>query len=519
MIPFDSSGSFHPLARHSELRRLAVRSGVVTVVVSGLTLAAQVISTVILARLLTPADFGVVAMVTTFSLFLSNFGLNGFTETIIQFEEIDHCTASNLFWLNSGAGLVLAITFGYAGSLLARFYNNPLVTNVALGLSVGIFIAATSVIHSALLKRAIKFGSTSTNELVSRMVNTAVSIILALRGWGYWALVAGIVAQQLSVTVGAWWLCRWIPSLPRRTGKTGAMVWFAAKVYAQFSIRYSTLNADNLLIGWRFHALALGFYKRAYDLFALSASQLTAPLNNVALATLSRLSQDPARFRRYLASLLGVIALVGMAVGADLTLIGKDVVRIVLGPGWAESGRIFQLFGPGIGGMLLGFPVAWIHLSVGKPERLLRWSLIEFALTVSLLLLALSWGPVGVAAAWSVSYWILLIPGFWYAGRPIEFGVSDLITAIWKFPAAALVAGVATAVIMRGTPFWGNPSHTDAAFRAAIVISTVFVVLYVGALVLLHRGFAPFHQFAALLRDIAPMQRTAAPARDLVAEH
>jgi O-antigen/teichoic acid export membrane protein len=116
MTPFDARGTFRPNAGGNELRRLAVRGAVATVSASGLALAAQVISTVVLARLLSPADFGVVAMVTTFSLLLANVGLNGFTEAIIQFEEMDHYTASNLFWLNSGAGLVLAIAFIASGS-------------------------------------------------------------------------------------------------------------------------------------------------------------------------------------------------------------------------------------------------------------------------------------------------------------------------------------------------------------------------------------------------------------------
>ena len=164
------------------------------------------------------------------------------------------------------------------------------------------------------------------------------------------------------------------------------MVRFAAKVYGQFSVRYSTQNIDNLLVGWQFNAAALGFYKKAYDLFALSASQLTAPLDNVALAALSRLNQDPARFRRYLANSLGIIAFVGMAVSADLTLVGKDVVRLVLGPQWSESGRIFELFGPGIGAMLLYSTVGWIHLSIGKPGRWLRWTSSGARVTVSLFL-------------------------------------------------------------------------------------------------------------------------------------
>jgi PST family polysaccharide transporter len=515
MIPFDSNGGFHPGNGSAELRRLAVRGAAATVSASALALVAQVISTVILARLLTPADFGVVTMVTTFSLLLASFGLNGFTDAVIQFEEIDQYTASNLFWLNSGAGLILAIAFAAAGSLLARFYGNPLVAKVATGLSVGILIAATSVIHLALLKRAMRFAATSTNDVLGRVVNTAVAILLALRGWGYWALVAGIVAQQLSVTIGAWWLCRWVPSFPRRTGKTGTAIRFAAKVYGGFCLSYSTQNIDNLLVGWRFNAVALGFYKKAYDLFALSGSQITAPLNNVALAALSRLNQDHVRFRRYLANSLGMVAFVGMAMSADLTLVGKDLVRLVLGPKWSEAGRIFELFGPGIGVMLLCSTIGWIPLSIGKPGRLLRWSLFQLAATASLFLLALRWGPEGVAVAWSISFWALLIPGFWYAGRPIGFGVSDLIAAIWRYAAAALAAGLATAAIMRGTRFWGTHSGTGPALGATALISILFVTLYLGAVILFHWGLAPLRQLTSLLRELAPAEKDARPAAEV----
>lgn len=507
MIPFDASGAFCPENGGHELRRLAVRGAAATVSASALALGAQVVSTVILARLLMPADFGVVTMATTFSLLLASFGLNGFMDAVIQFEEMDQYTASNLFWLNSGVGLLLAIVFAAAGSLLARFYGNPLVRNVAAGLSIGIFIAALSVIHQALLKRAMRFGGTSANDVIGRVINTAVSILLALKGWGYWALVAGIVAQQLSVTIGAWWLCRWVPSMPRRTAKTSEAVWFAAKVYGRFCLGYSTQNIDNLLVGWRFNAVALGFYKKAYDLFALSGSQLIAPLHNVALASLSKLNRDAVRFRRYLANSLGIIAFVGMAVSADLTLIGNDVVRLVLGPQWSESSRIFELFGPGIGVMLLCGAIGWIHLSLGKPGRWFHWSVVELGLTVSLFLVALRWGPEGIAAAWSLSYWTLLIPGFWYAGRPIGFGVSTLIAAIWRYAAAALIAGLASAVIVRGTQFWGTPSGASAALYAIIIISTLFVALYLGLVILFHRGLAPLRQLASLVRELTPSQR------------
>jgi O-antigen/teichoic acid export membrane protein len=504
MIPFDDSGAFHPLAEGRELKRLAVRGAAATISAAALGLGAQIVSTVILARLLTPADFGVVAMVTTFSLLLMSFGTNGFEEAVIQRPDLSRFQASNLFWINCGAGFVLMAGFAAAGSLLAHFYRNPLVTRVAIAVSPAIFLAATSVIHVALLKRAMRFTAVSTNDVLSRVAYTLVAILLAWRGWGYWALVAGIVAASLSTTIGALWLCRWIPTLPRRGVGTRAMLRFAANVYGGFTANYFTRNFDNLLVGWRFNAAALGFYKKAYDLFALSATQLTAPLHNVALAALSRMQHDPARFRRYLANSLGMIAFLGMGVGADLTLVGRDLVRLVLGPKWSESGRIFEMFGPGIGIMLLYSTVCWTSFSIGKPGRWFRWTLVESAVTALLFVVALPWGPIGIAAAWSVSYWILVIPAFWYAGRPIGFGVSSLVGAIWRYVIAALVAGLSCSAIMRGMLTWAVASSATEALEFIVAKSLLFVILYVGAIILLHQGCDPLFRVAALLREILP---------------
>jgi len=516
MIPFDASGAFHPVAEHGELRHLAIRGAAATVSAQGVGLAIQIVGTILLARLLTPADFGIVAMVTTFSLLLMSFGSNGFAEAVIQPAQMNRFQASNLFWIVSAIGLVLTIGFAAAGSLLGRFYRNPLVANVTAAVSVAVFIGAASTIHLALLKRAMRFGAVSANDLVGRTVYTCTGILLAWRGWGYWALVASIVAQGLMTTMLAWWQCKWIPSWPRRGVGTRGMVVFAAKVYGRFSANYFSRNFDNLLVGWQFNAAALGFYKKAYDLFALSASQLTAPLHSVALATLSRLNQDPVRFRRYLANSLGIIAFVGMAVGADLTLVGKDLVRLVLGPKWLESGRIFQLFGSGIGVMLLYSTIGWIHLSIGKPGRWLRWTLVETVATVLLFVLALPWGPAGIAVAWSVSFWILLIPAFWYAGRPIGFGVSSLIAAVWRYAAASLLAGLATAAIIRGTPISASPAGAGAALEAVIIISALFITLYLGAVTVLHGGFAPIRQLTSLLHELSPTGRATRPVAELV---
>ena len=514
MIPFDRRGAFHSTA-HGELRRRAVRGAAVTLSAAAFSLVLRVVGTVVLARLLTPADFGVVTMATTFSMLLMSFGVSGFAEAVIQPEEMDHALASNLFWISSGIGLVLTVGFAASGPLLARFFRTPQVAVVTVGISIAIVITAVATIHSALLKRAMRFTAVSANEVVGLAIYTAVTILLAMRQYGYWALVGGIVAQAISTTIGTWCLCTWIPSLPRRGVGTRARLAFATKVYGRFGANYFARNFDNLLVGWRFNAESLGFYKKAYDLFALSASQLTAPLNSVALSALSRLNHDPVRFRRYLASSLGMIAFAGMATGADLTLVGKDLVRLVLGAKWSESGRIFELFGPGIGVMLLCSTVGWIHLSIGMPGRWFRWTLFESATTALMFVLALHWGVGAIAVAWSISYWILLIPAFWYAGRPIGFGVLSFISAVWKYAAASLLAALATAAITRSA--FGAPSAgLGAAVMGIVNTSVIFMVLYLCTVIFLHRSLEPLRQLASLLRELAPARRNTRPVADPV---
>jgi PST family polysaccharide transporter len=471
----------------------------------------QLIATVVLARLLRPADFGLLTMVTTFSLLLMNVGLNGFTEAVLQRERMDHVLASNLFWINAGLGLALAVLFAGLGPLLARFYGEPRVTAVAGVLALTIFFTCLSVQHLALLKRAMRFTSVSANDIVARTVSVVVSVVLAWMGWGYWALVAGVVALSLSTVIGAWTLCRWRPGRPRRTPGTRAMVEFAMHTYARFMTGYGTANLDKFLVGWAFGSTPLGFYRKAYDLFVMPANQVSSPLTAVAVATLSRLNGDERRRRHHLLEALSMIAFVGMGLGGALTVVGHDLLRVLLGPGWDEAGRLFTLFGPGIGAMLVYGTHGWIHLSLGRPDRWVRWGLIEFGVAATLFVVAMSWGPAGIAVASAASYWILLLPGLWYAGHG-QLGVGALVAAIWRYVAAAALAGVVAAMAaLTVPPIPGAPGVVHALGQIAET-SIVFGVFYLGAVVVLYRGYAPIAHLTGLVRVMIMPP----PARHLV---
>jgi O-antigen/teichoic acid export membrane protein len=363
------------------------------------------------------------------------------------------------------------------------------------------------VIHLALLKRALCYSLTSANDVLAGILSVILMIALAGANYGYWALVAGTVARPLFQCVGAFYLCRWMPSLPRRIEGTGAVVRFAMHVYGRFTVNYCDRNMDNLLVGWRFGSDSLGLYKKAYDLFVLPANQLLLPVQEVALSTLSRLDRESSQYRRYFLNGLSILTFIGMAMGAILTLEGKDLIRLLLGPRWDASARIFIYFGPGIGIMLVYHTIGLLHLSLGKADRWFRWVLVEFTVTGLLFLLGLRWGPAGVAAAWTVSFWILFVPAFWYAGKPIRFGIAPILGTVWRYVLASLTAAIATLAIIRELPSLVSFPGIPGVLLRIVTVSLLFSVLYLAAVVILQGGPGQLRGFAMLVLDILPSRK------------
>ena len=505
-IAFDDRGLFVQQKMQHKVRSLALRGVGANTLAQILSVLLQVASTIILARILTPNDFGLVAMVSTFSLLLLNAGLNGFTEAILQSSHLDRQLTSNLFWINVVLGLVFSIVFACCGRLMAAFYHNDLVIAIAAAVSLSIFATSTSVIHAALLMRGMRFPDVYANQIAGRIVSVSISIMLALLGFRYWALVAGAVAQPVSESVGVWVLCRWTPSLPRRWPGTREMVKFALHVYGRFSFNYLTRNTDNLLVGWKFNAQTLGFYKKAYDMFAMS--ETVKSFNSVAIAALSRLRDDPEMYKQYVLRALSLTALVGMGIGGAVTLGGRDLIRILLGNKWSEAGVVFSFFGPGFGLMFIYGTHSWVHLSLGRPDKWLRWGVIECAVTLSLFIVGLHWGAAGVATSWTLSLLVLTLPAVWYAGRPVKLTFSSIMQAIWRFVAAGLIAGALTTFGMSRlyvTSF--QPNLADAVWRL-LASSLIFSFLYILMIITMHGSIAPLRRDIRLVRELRPFAKS-----------
>jgi O-antigen/teichoic acid export membrane protein len=397
---------------HADLKGRSVRGGFWTLLSQGAMFVLGSVSTIVLARLLTPADFGIVAMVTAVTSLGQAFADLGLSEATIQRTEITHEQVSTLFWINVAIGLGLTLVTMALAPVLVWFYREPRLFNIALVTSVTFLIGGLRVQHTALLKRQMRFLALAVRDVISYVVGVPVGIIVALRGGGYWAIVAVPLAMNVTQMMLSWAMVRWLPSLPRRGAKVRSFISFGGNVAASYFITNITRSADSVFVGWYWGANPLGLYSRAYNLLMLPVRQLNGPAGSVAVPAFSRLQGDPERFARYYLRAVNLIVWIAAPIFAFLFVAAKPVIVLVLGHKWEQAAPVFQILVISALGQLLLDSSGWLLISRGLSKRLLKLLLVVSPIMVASFALGLPFGIKGVALCGSVvllaiSPWIL----------------------------------------------------------------------------------------------------------------
>ncbi len=474
---------------NAQLRRNAVRGAGASVGSEIVAFASHLVGVLVLGRLLDPRDFGAVAMVSTLYLLLMNFGINGFTEYIIQKRDVTSQDLDGLFWLHLPIALLLSSLLMALAPVLSRFYDEPIVAPVARVMSVGIPIQMLATQPLAILKREMRFGRVAALRVASGILSVTFAIACAIAGFGVWAIVVRQLSEIAVMAVGAIIVAKWRPGGPRHWKAATHGLKYALSVYGTFLLNYLSRNLDKILLG-RFHGgEVLGNYDRAYHLASMPAAQLVIPLHGVGLSSLSRLREQPDQFARFYSRALSALALLGVWASVVLSVSGKDIVILLLGEKWALAGNVVQAFGLGIAPTILNQTLMWLHLSLGKPERWFRWNLISVSLIAVGLLVAAPLGPITVAYAYVVLNYVLFPFAVAYAGKPIDLHVREVVGPVLPYFLAGAAAYGATA-LARANLLTVIPIYSSAIGRLLLEIP-IATVACLAFIVLFHRSFSP----------------------------
>jgi O-antigen/teichoic acid export membrane protein len=475
---------------HTDLKGRSVRGVSVTLTSQATRFVLQTGTTVVLARLLTPADFGLVAMVTAITGLAAAFQDLGLSEATIQRQEINHNQISTLFWINAAVGLGLTlITVGLA-PMLAWFYHEPRLRDIAFLLSLTFFFSGLSVQHGALLKRQMRFVSLGVRDVASYALALPVGIILAWRGAGFWAIVSLPLTGTFLQMVLSWVMVRWIPSLPRRGANVRSMVVFGGNIATSYLVINLMRSADNILIGRYLGAGPLGLYSRAYNLVMQPARQLFDPVANVAIPAFSRLQDDSERFARYYLRTINLMTWVSAPIFGFLFVAAEPVTLLVLGNKWRPAVPVFQILAIFALAQLLYGSTIWLFVSRGESKNLLGLSLFTAPILICGYLIGLPFGITGVALSASIVQLAILPWTMKYTFRGTELTIHRLGLAMLH-PIALGMAGVVFAELVL---------HLVAPQR--LVVQLLTVALGFGAIYLLSAIIPSVRKEALALRSV-----------------
>lgn len=457
----------------ADLKGRSVRGGAVTMAAQGAKFVLQLGSTAILARLLTPADFGLVAMVTAVTGFVALFKDAGLSMATVQREHVTHDQVSTLFWINVALSAALMLVTAALAPAIAWFYGEPRLTAITLAFAATFILGGFTVQHQALLQRQMRFKAIAAVDLLGLIVGIVTAVAMAWRGFGYWALVGMTASAACINCVIVWGLSRWRPGLPRRGCGVRDMLRFGGGLTSFNFLNYFTRNADNVIIGHSLGGEALGIYSKAYNLLMMPIRQISGPMGTVMVPSLSRLRVDPPRYRRAYLRAIHTLAFVGMPLVAFLFVGAPEVVAILLGPGWGNAADVFRWLAPAAFLGTVNVAPGWLCISLGRAREQVIWAVISMPVTIAAFLVGLHWGVVGVAAAFSLSWSSMFVLFVVMACHRSPVGLAELLICLSGPILSSLAATVASFTV-----YGWIVKIEDFMFVSLLIRLALFVLVY-----------------------------------------
>ncbi len=470
------------------MKHRAIRGGIVTSVSQGILFLLGMGSVVILARMLIPEHFGLIGMVASLTVLIERFQDIGLGDAIVQKEEITHEQVSTLFWINLCICLFLTLLVVLSAKAVAWFYSDQRLTWITIALASNFVFSGLSIQHQALIRRRMRFDHFSLIKIISTSTGIAVAIIMAWRGYGYWALVWKELARSMINTTLAWSLCPWRPGLPVRGAGVKSFLRFGSNVTGYNMLYYLTNNLDSILIGKFCGAVPVGLYSRARQLTTVPVSQLLEPIRYIALPMLSTFQNEPTTYRNYFEKMLAVLSFVYMPLIVYVGIYSHPIVYLSLGSRWMAAVPIFRILAISMFASPIIALLGLIMLSSGQTKRYFFWGLFTNLSTVIAFIVGIKWGVIGVASSWPVATAVNLLFSLFFVFKDSPVSISMTLDCVYK-PA---IASIAMGILLLLTYSYLDSLHIVLQIALSLLLG---VAVYIAIWVIFPGGYNNLSKF------------------------
>lgn len=417
----------------------------------GWSFALSVVSVVVLARLLSPSDYAVMAVVTPLLAFGMQVQGLGLSTAVIRAPELSKPQLGTLFWIAFAVSLTMTFALVAASDWIAAGLGDPRIGPALMVAAAAVTLVSLSAQPNALLTRALRFRAMALRNVVSGTIGAAVTIGLAWQTASYWSLVVGLLTVHCCNLIGNVLLLRWYPSRPGPLAEVSGLLRFGFSVWGAHMIAFAARHADNLIVAYATSPRELGLYDRAYQVLLNPLNQAVSPLGQVMLPTLTRAQDEPARYRlHYWRAVLVLLALIHPALVIAAVNPGT-VIGLLLGPQWLEAAPLFGWFAAGGTVLMYVVTLDWLLVSQGRGGELLRKELVASLIALTSFAVGIGWGIKGMAIAFVLGQVVLATPhALWLTGRSGQIGYRELAARLAPH-LAALLAALAVALFAQLT--------------------------------------------------------------------
>lgn len=439
----------------------------------------SILISAILARLLTPSDFGLIAMVVVFSNFASIFSDFGLMSAIVQKKDVSDEALSSTFWISVGLGALLTAALAASAPLIAAFYSQPRLTPLVVFISTTFFIYAFGNVPYGLLTKRMNFKALAIIDSCAIGISGPIAIFLAFSGYGVWSLAWYAVLSSIFMVVFTWIYARWVPHFLFGLQHMKGLLGYGANLTGFSFVNYFAQNMDNLLVGRFLGSTALGFYNLAYNLLVLPTSNISDVVGRVMFPALSIIQHDKQLVRDAYVRANSYIAAVSFPVMTWVLVSAPQLIRVVYGPKWIPVIPLIQIFALAGIEQSMATNVWWIFTSQGRTDVMFKLSIFTTGVVVTSFLVGLRGGVEGVVIAYTVALYLTAYPIFAIAFRLIDMKVKHVLTPLWSAALAALTLGTVAFLLQISLEKLGvTQDLVILAIVTAASLLTYSVVLY-----------------------------------------
>jgi PST family polysaccharide transporter len=380
--------------------------------------AANICTTAVLARILSPDDYGLLAMVATLTAFLLIFSDIGVSWAVIQSKDLTKIQVDNLFWISGLVGAILWSICALGGPFLADFYEKDELSQLAGVMGAVLFLGGLSIQPIALMRRRMQFRILSLVNSAAHLAGGLTGIVLALNGWGYWSLAVQALANGGILLILLFVISSYRPGLPQVNRGTIKLLQFGGYLTACVICIFIFRNLDHILIGKNWGARELGYYSRAYFLMMLPTFLTDGMISNVAVSSLSALQSNLKRMRQAYQQILITVAFLGFPISMGLIVTAPEAIRLVYGPNWLPVVPIFIWLA--VGGLFqpIFSTSSWLFLASGNSRLMFLLYFFASLIFVVGFFIGVHWKAKGVAIAYAaIMVFILTFPTFYFSHR------------------------------------------------------------------------------------------------------